>query len=92
NNMSHGRGLQIRNPAERFRAFSCEVVEVNGHDVDVLGSEIAKKGNKVRVVVANTVKGYGCKTFVQDQYAWHRRSPNDSELEMLLKELDEETI
>ncbi|OGM62430.1 hypothetical protein A3A76_00380 [Candidatus Woesebacteria bacterium RIFCSPLOWO2_01_FULL_39_23] len=92
NNMSHGRGLQIRNPAERFRAFSCEVVEVDGHDIDALGPEIAKRGNKVRVVVANTVKGYGCKTFVQDQYAWHRRSPNDSELEMLLRELDEETI
>ena len=92
NNMSHGRGLQIRNPAERFQAFNCEVVEVDGHDVDVLGPEIAKRGTKVRVVVANTVKGYGCKTFIHDQYAWHRRSPNDSELEILLKELDEETI
>jgi transketolase len=46
----------------------------------------------VRVIVANTVKGYGCKTLTNDQYAWHRRSPNDAELEILLRELDAQAI
>ena len=33
NNMSHSRGLQICNPAERFASFGCEASKVNGHDV-----------------------------------------------------------
>jgi hypothetical protein len=29
---------------------------------------------------------------VENQYEWHRKSPCDSELETLLRELDEEAI
>ena len=36
NNMSHSRGLQIYNPAERFQSFGCEVLEVNGHNLEDL--------------------------------------------------------
>jgi transketolase len=92
NNMSHSRGLQIRNPSEHFRGFGCEVAELNGHDVDALSAEIAKRADTVKVIVANTIKGYGCRTFVENQYEWHRRSPNDEEFTTLMKELHEETI
>jgi transketolase len=88
NNMSHERGLQIRNPGAHFRGFGCDVVEVSGHDVDALQEILKAKSEIVRVIVANTIKGYGCKTLADNQYAWHRRSPNDAELEILLKELD----
>ncbi|OGL41504.1 MAG: hypothetical protein A3C43_01220 [Candidatus Schekmanbacteria bacterium RIFCSPHIGHO2_02_FULL_38_11] len=92
NNMSHSRGLQITNPAERFKSFGCEVVEVNGHDIDKLKKEITKKSDTVRVIVADTKKGFGCRTLIENQYEWHRRSPNDQELENLIGELCEETI
>jgi transketolase len=92
NNMSHARGLQIQNPAAHFRGFGCDVVEVPGHDVDALQKKLEAKSETVRVIVANTVKGYGCKTLTNDQYAWHRRSPNDAELEILLRELDAQAI
>ena len=36
NNMSHSRGLQIRDPGAHFEGFGCEVAEVNGHDVECL--------------------------------------------------------
>ena len=88
NNLSHERGLQIRNPAEHFRGFGCDVVETSGHDVAALKEILKAKSKAVRVVVANTVKGYGCKTLADNQYAWHRRSPTDAEIEILLKELD----
>jgi len=94
NNMSHLRGLQIYNPAERFKAFGCDVTIVNGHDVDSLKREITKSANasNVRLIVANTKKGFGCRTLTENQYEWHRKSPNDSEFEMLMAELNEEAI
>jgi len=92
NNMSHLRGLQIHNPAERFKAFGCDVTIVNGHDVDSLKKEIIKTASNVRLIVANTKKGFGCRTLIENQYEWHRKSPNDSEFEMLMAELDEETV
>ncbi|MHC4496342.1 MAG: 1-deoxy-D-xylulose-5-phosphate synthase N-terminal domain-containing protein, partial [Planctomycetota bacterium] len=92
NNMSHSRGLQIQNPAERFKAFGCRVSEADGHDVPVLKSEIGGNGDMVRAIVANTKKGYGCQTLIDNQYQWHRKSPTESEFETLIGELDEETI
>jgi transketolase len=92
NNRSHSRGLQIHNAPEKFKAFDCEVAEIDGHDVDAISNEIVKKGDNVRVIVANTTKGKGCKLLTDNQYEWHRKSPNDLEFEILMKELDEETI
>lgn len=92
NNMSHSRGLQIHNPTERFKAFGCEVSQVNGHNIETLKTEIAKQQDKVKVIVADTKKGYGCQTLVDNQYQWHRKSPTDSEFDVLIKELNEAAI
>jgi len=92
NNKSHLRGLQIFNAAGKFKAFDCEVSEVNGHDIDALKEEIIKKPNTVKVIVANTKKGAGCRTLVDNQYEWHRKSPCDAVLEMLMRELNEKII
>lgn len=91
-NMSHFRGLQINNPVEHFKGFGCEVVEINGHDINAIKKEIIKRSDKVKVIVANTQKGYNCKTLIDNQYEWHRKSPNDQEFEKLMKELYEETV
>lgn len=92
NNMSHARGLQIRDPARHFQGFGCEVVEVKGHDVEALKRVILKKGNKVWVIMAHTQKGYGCRTLVENHYEWHRKSPNDQEYAKLMEEIGEETV
>ena len=92
NNMSHSRGLQIHLPAERFRAFGCDVSEVNGHDVEELKQALSKPGGTGGAVIAKTDKGHGCKMLVDNHYAWHRRSPSDEELELLMGELDETAI
>ena len=92
NNMSHARGLQIRNPVERFKSFGCNVHEVNGHDLDELQTALSKDRLSLKMIVANTQKGYGCKTFVENHYEWHRKSPNEAELIMLMEELNAEAI
>lgn len=92
NNMSHLRGLQIYNPAKRFKAFGCNTTTVAGHDIDALKDKIAMPASKARMIVANTKKGFGCRTLKENQYEWHRKSPNDAEFETLMKELDAETV
>jgi transketolase len=92
NNMSHSRGLQIHNPAERFNAFGCKVTEADGHNPETLTEALGANDEKVKVIVANTIKGYGCRTLVENQYQWHRRSPNDDEFEKLIEELDEKAV
>ena len=62
NNQSPGRCLPIPNPAERFRAFGCEVIEVDGHDLEAIKQALVTPADRVRVIVCNTVKGYGCGT------------------------------
>lgn len=92
NNMSHARGLQIHNPAERLASFGCSVFEVDGHNIDELKSALLAITNGVKVVVANTKKGCGCKELIENHYAWHRRAPSEEEFKMLCEELDEKAV
>jgi len=88
NNKSQLRCLPITKPSEKFKAFDCDVAEVNGHDVAALKEALSSiSGGRPKVIVADTVKGWGCKTLVENMFAWHRRSPSREEMEMLLGEL-----
>lgn len=86
-NNSQTRCLQIPNPAERFQAFGAQVHEVNGHETEDIVAALKKPAEQTKVIVCNNQKGYGCKTLVDDMFAWHRRSPNEAELHQLLEEL-----
>jgi transketolase len=92
NNKSQSRCLPIPNPADRFAAFGCDTVVAKGHDVDALSGSLNGHRSGVRAVIADTVKGFGCHTLVEDVFAWHRRSPNHDELGQLLEELHEKSV
>lgn len=91
-NGSQRRCLQIPNPAERFAAFGCSVSEVDGHDLADLQEVLAKPTDMPHAVIAHTVKGHGCKTLVDDVFAWHRRSPDAETLGLLMEELHAGTV
>ena len=91
-NRSHSRGLQIVDPAEKLLAFGCDVTEVDGHDTEALIEANKYRGERVHAIIAHTRKGYGCPTFMENPYEWHRRSPNENEYRSLLEELDAETV
>jgi transketolase len=91
-NGSQSRCLQIPNPAERFAAFGCTVSEVDGHDVAALTASLARDTDKPHAVIARTVKGHGCKTLVDEVFAWHRRSPDADTLARLMEELNAGTV
>lgn len=87
-NKSQRRCLQIPNPAERFESFGCAVTVADGHDLAALTAALSTRPGKPHVVVADATKGYGCKTLVDEVFAWHRRSPDDATLAQLMEELN----
>jgi len=92
-NLSHGRGLQIPNPARRLEAFGCSATEVDGHDIEALSKALFRApGNNVNAVVANTQKGFGCPTMINNHYEWHGKAPNDSDFKHLMEELHAQTV
>jgi transketolase len=87
-NGSQSRCLQINNPGERFAAFGFTVAEVDGHDGDALEAALRRPADhRPRAIIARTRKGHGCKTLVEDVFAWHRRSPDAAALAQLMEEL-----
>jgi transketolase len=92
NNMSHARGLQITNPAEKLKAFGCEVFEADGHDAEAIKNILSKPQKKTKAIVANTVKGFGCKVLCENHYEWHRKSPDDEQVCALVEELNASSI
>jgi len=81
--------INLGSIADKFRAFDCNVLEIDGHNYD----EIAKafttakttKGQPT-VIVAKTVKGSGV-SFMENQAGWHGIAPNKEQLDQALTEL-----
>ncbi len=75
---------------DKFKAFNWNVLEIDGHDhQQILESlEVFKinKNGKPTVLVANTIKGKSV-SFMENNLAWHYKSPNDSELELAVQEI-----
>ena len=75
---------------DKFRAFNWDVKEINGHDLNQIYDSFisAKKSSRPCVIIANTIKGKGA-SFMENQAGWHGKAPNDEQLEIALKELEE---
>jgi transketolase len=92
-------GLQIDGPisqvmspepiAEKFRAFGCHVIEIDGHDVGQIMAafnEARQVKGKPTAIVARTIKGKGC-SFMENRAEWHGVAPKPDEVEKALAEL-----
>lgn len=90
-NRSQTRCLQIPNPAERFAAFGCATIEVDGHDEVAITSALRTPADTVKVVVGRTVKGFGCASLSDNVFEWHRKSPTADTCDALIAELDVHT-
>lgn len=83
--------LSLTPLADKLRAFRWAVVEVDGHDHSAIRAaltHIPLQRDRPTAIVAHTVKGKGV-SFMEDQLAWHYRSPNDEQLAVALAELGE---
>ncbi len=92
-NKSQTRGLQLNNISGVCTEFGCLVGEVDGHDIDQIEYAFRRKQkDKPNVIVANTLKGYPCKTLIDNKFEWHSKVPNDEYYNIFMGELDEKAI
>ncbi|NBJ92506.1 transketolase [Parablautia muri] len=84
--------MDMGDMGEKFRAFGCQVIEIDGHDYAqiyrALTTGISRNPAKPTVVIANTIKGKGI-SFMENKLEWHFKSPNDEQLKVILEELSE---
>lgn len=85
--------LELEPLADKWKAFRWGVVECDGHDVSsvVEALEQAREASESGpvVVIAHTTKGKGV-SFMEGQYQWHGRAPNDEECRRALTEIEGE--
>jgi transketolase len=75
--------------ADKWRAFGWDVVEVDGHDHDVLLSVFAAPATartRPLCVIARTHKGQGV-SYMRDQVSWHHGVPSQAQYELALQEI-----
>lgn len=84
--------LSLEPLAAKWRAFEWAVREIDGHDhAQIIASlrETPAESGRPTVILAHTVKGKGV-SFMEDELAWHYRSPNDEQLALALAEVARE--
>src|SRR5919198_1061058 len=74
--------------AARVRAFGCEPIVIDGHDVAAIDEALARARHAERptVIVAKTVKGRGV-TFLEDKEGWHGRALDQEQARRALAEI-----
>ena len=76
--------------ADKFRAFGCEVLRIDGHDFNQLERAFSSLshgvGGKVNVIIADTIRGKGLPSIEARADRWFC-SFTDQEVEQLLEEL-----
>ncbi len=88
--------LGVVNWKEKWSSFGWDIVEVNGHDTDMLQEIFVAPNNEdvPRLVIAHTIKGKGV-SIMENNSIWHYKMPNRKELKVFKEELtikDEELI
>ncbi len=70
----------------KFAAFGWYAIDIDGHDHGALRQALSEISDRPTAIVAHTVKGKGV-DFMEDQLAWHYKSPNDAQLEDAIRQV-----
>ena len=72
---------------DKFESMNLDVKRVNGHNLKALLSSLKKNSKtKPRIIIADTIKGYGVK-MLENKLEWHYKSLNSDQLYSSLKAL-----
>ena len=84
--------MNVEPIADKFRAFGCNVLEIDGHDIGAIAAALDEaetvKGMPT-AIVARTVKGQGV-SFFENKASYHGVTPSDEELPRALECLGDE--
>lgn len=76
---------------KKYEAFHWNVIDIDGHDMKKIIAAIAaakKQKGKPTLIIAQTIPGKGV-SFMEGEYEWHGKPPNDEELAKALEELEQ---
>ena len=83
--------LSLDSLPDKWRAFGWNVIECDGHDMEGLVGSLEKACEESEtgpvMILAHTVKGKGG-SFMEGDYRWHGKAPDDGEFAAALKELE----
>lgn len=82
--------LDLEPLADKWQAFNWAVREIDGHNLEEIAhcfSQVPFEVGKPNIVIAHTIKGKGI-SFMENQLAWHYKSPNAEQLSQALTELE----
>ena len=86
-NHSTDRALNIGDLVAKFNAFGWNSYKINGHNhEDIYGALIRSSDVKPMAIIAETVKGCGCR-IMENNPEWHHKAPSEEELEIILRDL-----
>lgn len=76
--------------ADKFKAFNFNVIEIDAHDFEQIGSAFNKaketKGMPT-AIIAKSTKGKGV-SFMENQASWHGTAPNDEQYAQAMADLE----
>ncbi len=80
--------MPVGDPAAKARAFGWEVREIDGNSMEEIVAVLDEERvpDKPLFVVAHTVKGKGV-SFMEGDYHWHGKAPNEAEYALAMEEL-----
>jgi len=86
-NRSSERAIPIIDILKNLKSAFKELdfVKVNGHSVDTLVNSMSNI-EKSQILLCETIKGYPI-SFMQNNFAWHHRTPNEDEIMRIKEEL-----
>ena len=83
--------LDYGDMGEKFRAFGFNVIDIDGHNYEAIEGALrvatSRSADKPTAIIAETIKGRGI-SYMEDRLEWHYKSPNDEQLKVALKELE----
>jgi transketolase len=81
--------LDLEPFAAKWRSFGWDVQEIDGHDHDAILAALTTSVASLapRAILARTIKGKGVR-FMENEMAWHYKSPNDDQLAAALAEIE----
>jgi transketolase len=75
--------------ADKWRSFGWQTLEIDGHNISSIidaCSEARAATDQPSVIIAHTVPGKGV-SFMENDYKWHGKAPDQAELDRALEEL-----
>lgn len=91
NNNSLKKMLKLYDLNHTLQSLGFVVYDVDGHNIGELTQAMNKCKTiteRPQVLIANTIRGYGCNTIMNDN-SWFHRFPRENEIEKLYMEVNE---